>query len=357
MTVGGILDRYIARSVIAGTAISLLVILSLSLIFEFVDESGDVGQGGYTMLLAMVHVLLSTPYRAYEAFPVATLIGALVALGQLAGRSELVVMRASGWSVGQIARSVITAGVLLALVSAVLGEYVAPRAERLAEQVRARALAGDVGGLVDGSFWVRDGNRYVRVGRAPAATRIEDVTLYELDGNRITQRITAREGRFRGEGRWRLIGVEVVRFGERRIERESLDTYMLEGELSPQTLELVVVEPETLAATRLLDYIDYRARNGLDASRYRLAFWIKVATPVATITMLLLALPLVFGSLRRTGAGQQIFIGVLIGVAFFLANRLLANLGIVYGLPPLLSAFAPTMVFLALALFGLTRVR
>ena len=60
---------------------------------------------------------------------------------------------------------------------------------------------------------------------------------------------------------------------------------------------------------------------------------------------------------RSAGAGQQIFIGVLIGLAFFLANRFLNNAGVVYGLPPAVSALAPVLAFLALGLWGLRRVR
>jgi Predicted permease YjgP/YjgQ family. len=54
--------------------------------------------------------------------------------------------------------------------------------------------------------------------------------------------------------------------------------------------------------------------------------------------------------------GQQIFIGVMIGLAFFLLNRFLGNVGLVYGLPPALSALAPTVLFLLIGLWGLRRV-
>jgi lipopolysaccharide export system permease protein len=47
----------------------------------------------------------------------------------------------------------------------------------------------------------------------------------------------------------------------------------------------------------------------------------------------------------------------MIGLAFFLLNRFLGNVGLVYGLPPALSALAPTMLFLGLALIALRRVR
>jgi len=67
--------------------------------------------------------------------------------------------------------------------------------------------------------------------------------------------------------------------------------------------------------------------------------------------------PLVFGSARSSGAGQRIFLGVLIGLAFVLLNRLLTRAGIVYGLPPPLSALLPTMLIMAVGLIGILRMR
>ena len=73
--------------------------------------------------------------------------------------------------------------------------------------------------------------------------------------------------------------------------------------------------------------------------------------------MLIIAAPFVFGFQRNAGAGQRIFIGILIGIVFFLFNRILGNMGIVYGIPPLLAATLPLLLFLAGGLWMLRRVR
>lgn len=349
------LDRYIAGTVLGGALASLFIILSLNFVFEFIEEAADIGTGDYGLGTALVYVLLSMVHRAYEAFPIATLIGALVSLGGLAARHELVAMRAAGVSVAGVARAVVLAGLALALLAAALGEWLAPPASRLAQTLRAEALGGDVAAAADG-FWVRDGERYLQVARAPERTVLEGVTVYRLDGARLAAITTAPRASYVG-GRWQLRDAEITRFGEDGVRVERVRERALDGELAPQTLDVVVVDPATLAATELLRYVDYLQANGLESARYRLALWVKAATPLATVTMLLLTVPLVFGSQRSAGAGQQIFIGVLIGLAFFLANRFLNNAGVVYGLPPAVSALAPVLAFLALGLWGLRRVR
>lgn len=352
----GRLDRYIARVVIGGSLIALLIILSLNVVFEFVDETGDVGEGSYTTARAFMYVLLSLPYRAYEAFPFATLIGALMALGSLAGRHELVAMRAAGMSVGRIARAVLLGGLVLAAAAVALGELVAPAAERMAQTLRTSAIEGRVSSGPGGGFWVRDGDRFLNIARAPQPDVIEGVVVYELEGRHVARILRARVGRYE-DGAWRLAAVQATRFEPRRVIQRRLPELVMQSSLRPETLEVVVVEPATLPIADVLTYIDYLERNGLDSDRYWLAIWVKAATPLATLTMLLLAVPLVLGSQRSTRAGQRLFIGVLVGLAFFLLNRLLANAGVIYGLPPMLSALGPTALFLALGLWGLRRVR
>ena len=68
-----------------------------------------------------------------------------------------------------------------------------------------------------------------------------------------------------------------------------------------------------------------------------------------TLIMMMMALPLVFGSNRHVGAGQRLLIGSLIGIVYFLVDRLIAHVGLIYfALPPLISAFLPPLMFAAI---------
>lgn len=349
------IDRYVASTVIGGALAGLFVIVCLSFVFEFIDKADDIGRGGYGLPEAMLAVGLSMVQRAYEAFPMATLIGALVSLGALAARSELVVMRAMGLSVGQIAKPVVLAGLALAMLAAAMGEYAAPPATRLAQSLQAESSGGAIGSA-GGGLWARDGAYMLRIDRVLRPDVLAGVTAYELGDNRLERVITASGARFT-EGTWQLADAEVTAFGAGTVSVESVGDLALGGELQPRTLEVVVVDAGTLAASEILRYIGYLGANGLDSARYELALWVKIATPLSTMVMLLLTVPLVFGSQRSTGVGQQIFLGVLIGLAFFLLNRFLGNAGLVYGLPAPVSALAPTALFGLIALVALRRTR
>ena len=352
----GILDRYIARAVLGGSLAVLLIIVSMELIFAFVDESADVDDQ-YTAFNALLYVVLGAPQRAYEAFPIATLIGSLMTLGGMAARHELVVMRAAGVSMLGIARPVMLAGLLLAAVAAAIGEFIAPPAERAALDVEAQARGGEVSMLSRAGFWVRDGRRFIRVGSATTAEHLRDLRIHVFtEDRRLEAVITAEQANYRGGG-WRLEGVERTAITPDGVSVEQRAEASLEGGLRPEVLDVVVVDPETLSLQALHTYIGYLDDNELESERYRLAFWLKVATPIATMAMLLLTLPLAFGALRSAGAGQRIFIGVMIGIAFHLANRLLGHIGLVYGIPAAVSALLPAALCLIAALVLLRRIR
>jgi lipopolysaccharide export system permease protein len=349
------LDRTIAATVLVGAVMGLVVIVSLSFVFEFIDEADDIGRGDYDLATAMAVVALSMVQRAYEAFPMATLIGALVSLGALAARSELIVMRAVGRSVGQIARAVVVAGIGLALLAGLIGEFIAPPANQLAQNLRAEAASGRIGATGAG-LWARDGDYRLRIDRVVRADLLAGVRAYEIDGNTLTRIVTAPRARY-VDGGWQLRDARVTALEGFPVRVREHARLRLGGELRPATLEVVVQEARSLPARELIRYIGYLQANDLDSARYELALWVKFATPLATVVMLLLAVPLVFGSQRSTGVGQQVFLGVLIGLAFFLLNRFLGNAGLVYGLPPSVSALAPTVLFLMVALVALRRVR
>ncbi len=99
-----ILERYLAMTVIGGTLLVLLVLVALGVFFDFLGEVARVGEGAYGIREAMEYVLLSSPQMAWEMFPVAALIGTLMALGGIAAGSEIVAMRAAGVSLLQVAR-------------------------------------------------------------------------------------------------------------------------------------------------------------------------------------------------------------------------------------------------------------
>ena len=350
-----ILDAWIARHVAGGALLALAVLLSLTAVVSFVEELDSVGRGRYGIGGAIEFVLLTLPRHAFVLFPLAAVIGALVGLGTLAVSSELAVVRASGVSVARIVGAVLKGAFVLVVIAVGLGEVVAPWCERLAESRRASALE-ETRGQGDG-FWIRDGHRFVNALRVRPDGGVEDMYIYEIDSDGTLRTVThARRAHYR-DSAWMLESVRrsdvsaggvVTRFAP-RVEWET--------RFGPEFVRFASARLESLSGRALVRYIDYLRDNRLETAAYELALWTKAVYPLATGVMIVLAVPLVLGRLGGAGIGQRILTGCLIAVTFHVVNEVSAKMGIVYGLSPWMSAFAPTLMFLAAGVWLLRRVR
>jgi len=332
--------------------------VSLGAFFSFLGEVSRIGSGDYGTLRALEFVLLSMPLQAWEVFPVAALIGTLLALGNLAAGSELVAMRASGMSLLRIGRSAAIGAAAMAVICLLLGDLIAPPAEQYAQSRRSLAVNCELASAEGQGVWARDGRTYVNVRQLSDARTVDGIWFYEFDEDgQLRRTAQAAAARFDADG-WSLEGVQethILDDGQARTAYHS--TLRWNTRLSPDVLNLFVVDPGSLSVFGLRDYVDYLQENELDASRYQHAFWSKLVAPGSVIGMVLLALPFVAGHARSTTASQRLLVGLLIGVAFFLVNRVLGFSGEVFRLDPVVVAWLPTAVLASAAVLALARMR
>lgn len=334
------LDRYIGTSVFFAILAVLGVIVGLALLFAFIDELGDLGDG-YGTLQALVYVLMTLPRRTYEMLPMASLIGCLIGLGTLASNSELTIMRAAGVSVGRIVWAVMKPMLVVMLVGVLIGEYLAPWSENQAQAYRAQAQGGGEAQSSKHGLWHRQGQEYVHINAVQPNGRLLGVTRYQFDDERrLLSSSFARRGTYEGD-HWQLEEVKTTRFHERNTEVINAPSERWDVELKPELLGTVVMEPEALSVTGLWRYIQYLGAQGLSNGTYWLAFWTKLLQPLVTGALVLMAISFIFGPLRSVTLGQRIFTGVLVGFTFRIAQDLLGPSSLVFGFSPLLAVVVP----------------
>lgn len=351
-----LIDRYILRGIVQAAAVVGLTVAGLSLVITFIGEVEVLGEGQYGLWRLLQYVLLSLPDDLHLVFPVIALLAGLTSLGNLVAGRELIAMRAAGVSVLRLAGSVLCAGVLLAAVSLLLGEYLGPRGVTIGEGLRDIARHGQQRYRVEEGLWLRDGRDYIRIGGAPATDRVVDVTLYRRDSSgSLTAIVHAGRAGLR-EGEWRLDDATVTRFGDRSVTVTRPDRLDVALSLRPEVLQFAVTQPDELATLGLYRYVNYLERNGVAADEYRLAMWRNLVSPVTVAVLTLFALPFAFGSLRGVGAGQRLFVGGMVGLVFFMFNEIGVAGALVAGLPPWLAASLPTILLLTGTLYWLRRI-
>ncbi|MBE30940.1 MAG: LPS export ABC transporter permease LptG [Acidiferrobacteraceae bacterium] len=341
-----LLELYLARVLMGQILVVLGVLAGIFAFVTFIDQVSYLGTGNYSVLDALRFVLLSTPRITYEIFPMAVLIGAILGLSLLALDSELIVMRSSGVSIGQITSAVLKLGLLLAFIALLIGEFLTPWTETLAQRGRAQALEQNIEHKSNSGLWMRDGGTFVNVREVLPDLSLRGVRVFQFDNSsQLRALVHAGRGYF-SEDFWDLDEVKQTLIDEQGFTTVAkAPKARWTTSVTPQTMSVFLVQPDQLSLMQLRKYIAHLVSNVQDTRNFELAYWSKLNLPFATAVMLLLAIPFVFGSIRTDGMGRNLFIGIMIGIVFFAASKALGYIVLVYRLPPILGATMPTLTF------------
>jgi lipopolysaccharide export system permease protein len=356
-----LLDRYLARHVLWYTLLVMSVLVTLVALFVFIDQQRDVGVGHYGMLEALFVTLLLVPKQAFQLLPVAALIGALVGLGNLARGSELIVIRAAGVSVLRVALAAAGAGLLLLACGAVVGELLAPPLEAYAHQIKTFGKYDNFSFAGRAGMWIKDGGQIVSIEQQSADNVYGGLYIYSVEADaegrqRLTALSRADRAEFAGGRNWRLWNFASSAIGSDGVTVRHVPTLSAAG-MSPEFLAEAVVDPASLPIRGLWRYVEHLRANDLESRAWEVALWSRISRSLSTVLLCMLAVAFVFGPLRSAGAGSRTVIGIIIGVVYFLINRTLENSGDVYGLNPLLVAWAPAALLAVVTGVALARVR
>ena len=337
------LDRYIGKSVLLAILGVLGVILGLASLFAFIDEMKDIS-ATYTLLDAGSFVMLTAPRRVYDMLPMSALIGCLVGLGSLASSSELTIMRAAGVSLGRIVWAVMKPMLLLMIAGVLVGEYVAPVTEDMAQSNRSLAQGTDDAQGGRYGVWHRQGQEFIHINSVQPSGVLYGVTRYRFDNERHMQQASFSKRAKYANGVWNLEEVTTTVFHPDNTEIVTTPTERWDVSLSSQLLSTLVLPPDSLSISGLWSYSHYLAEQGLNNGRYWLAFWTKVLQPLVTVALVLMAISFIFGPLRSVTLGQRVFTGVLVGFTFRIAQDLLGPSSLVFGFSPLFAVLVPSAI-------------
>lgn len=353
-----ILDRYLGLVILQYTLITLMVLLGLFAFVSFLDQLSSLGHGNYTLAAALSYVVLTIPRMIYELFPMAALLGAIIGLSILANDSELIVMRASGVSIFQITVATLKMGGFFVIAAILIGELVSPYTETQAQRGRAEALQQDIKQHTNFGLWMRDSQTYVNIGEILPDLTLLKVKLFEFDENRkLRSLVEAEKGNFKKDY-WLMDHVKKTLVNPDSGETDTMTMHSAkwDSRVTPQILSVFLIKPEQLSFIQLSKYIHHLSENQQKTNSYELAFWNKIILPLSTAMMVILAIPFVFKNVRSGMLGQNLFIGIMLGIGFYVVNKGFGYFVLASGFSPLLGATVPVVVFLMVALALIRRL-
>ncbi|MDR3477774.1 MAG: LPS export ABC transporter permease LptG [Gammaproteobacteria bacterium] len=340
-----ILQRYIARTLIASSALVILAMTGLIFLINFLEELRDVGNGDYGFLQALLHVVLEMPHALYQFFPMMVLLGGVLGLGVLASNQELVVMRAAGVSVRKIAGAIVLAALFLITIATGIGETLAPKATHIAEMHKDSAQNGGQAVATVSGVWLHEGNNFLHITRVIGLAHLEGVTRYQFDRDHRLLAAYYVKSLDLHNGQWLLHDVVKTSFVNNLTKSEHMAQSVWDLALNPHLLNVGLIEPSEMSLTSLYEYSHHLTENGLRAGDFEFEFWKRIFQPLTTLVMILLALPFVLRSSRSVTMGWRVLFGITIGFTFYMLNAFLGQFSLVFQFSPLIAAVTPTLLF------------
>ncbi|MAJ91414.1 MAG: LPS export ABC transporter permease LptG [Legionellales bacterium] len=345
--------RYIGKNVMLASLSALVILTFIFSFFSLVDQLDATGRGNYGVLQAIQYVLLTVPRLSYELFPIATVIGCMAGLGILANNNELVILRTSGLSKMQLAYALVKIGLIFIIISILIGEVIAPISEQAAQQKRSVALTEQISMKTKNGFWSRDGNSYINIRKILPNEKLEDIRIYEFDKDRQLRGTIHAESADFNNGKWLLYNILRTDISKDKITKYNYKNAEWEALLNPEVISLVTIKPHYLSLRGLINYIDHLNLNNQDSRLYLQALWQKALNPLMILLMMVLAVCVVRCDSITVGLGQRVFVGVLLGIIFHLANQISRHLGIVYDIPIFISVSSPTIIVSLYVIYNL----
>ncbi|MCS6810810.1 MAG: LPS export ABC transporter permease LptG [Tepidimonas sp.] len=356
--------RWLHGEALGAVLFVLLGFLALFAFFDLVDELGALGTPSlirpdhrYGLGDALLLVGLLLPSRAYELLPIAVLIGTVYALARLARDSEFTILRTSGLGPMRTLRLMLELGLLFALLTFALGDYVAPPAARQAQLLKAQYRGGISTGAT--GAWLRERNddggvAIVNVRALSPDGALRGVRIHRFDADGLLREvIDAEHGTVpAGGGVWQLHQVTLERHQPdgAQLTLQTLPTLDWPTTLGTEMLQVALLKPERMRTLDLFLYARHLERNDQNAQRYAIEFWRKLFYPMGCIVMVVLALPFAYLHFRQPALSGYVFVGVMIGISYVLLNGIFGHVGNLLGWTPWLAAGAPAALYLALSL-------
>ena len=345
-------DRLVAIAVLSSVGLTWLTIVGFDAFRIFIGELNDVGTNQYTLTKAITYVLLTVPRRCYEMFSYSALIGGLLGLGGLAGSGELTALRAAGLSKFRICASVVLALTTLTVLVTVIGETIGPYGEQKAQALQLAAKSKDIALAKGGTLWARDGDTVINARRGHAKgnkVELSGVRVFEFDAEGRLTSLALAERALHATGTWTLYNVRRTNFNTDSATSTVQPEEHWESGLDPALLSLSIVQAQYMTLRDLSRNIFYLERNRQDASTFRQAYWERLFYPISVLALAFCAVPFAFGTLRSGGLAKRLFIGMVLALCFYFAQRAIVNMGAVYGVHPAVANLIPPILLALLA--------
>ena len=351
------LDWYIIRKFIGTYIYSILLIISISIVFD-VNENLAKFTNYHAPLRAIVFDYYANfvPYFANLFSPLFVFIAVIFFTSKLAGDSEIIAMLACGMSFKRLMRPYLISAALIATLNFFLGAYVIPKGtvvrhdfEALYKNNKKNTSASNIQLMVDRGVvaYLSQYDDIRKTGYGFALYKFENKKLVSQMNANVVQYDTIADERYHWKARnYKIRTLKGMR--EQITSGSEIDTLI---QMEPMDLVFSKGQQETFTSPELLRYISKQQQRGSsNVMQYEVEYHKRIATSFASFILTVIGVSL-SSRKRKGGMGLYLGIGLALSFAYILLQTVSATFAINADTPPILAAWMPNILYSFIAYF------
>lgn len=365
MKITATFSSYMIKRFLVNLAVLLLALLAIIYLFDTVELIRRASKKEIPLSLVLQMSLLKLPDVGQTIFPFAILFSGMFTFWQLTRRYELIVARASGFSIWQLLTPIIGTAIFIGffqmcvinpLGAILIGKFQHLERTYLTQQENQIAIFKEGLWLKQNIFIEQaetnpNDNSNKTLLRGYAILHAEKIKhpewvlqnvmiLYFTDDNQFIQRVDAKNAEL-SQKNWVLSDVLIHKNIQ---EPQKLAQFKLPTKLTTQDIEESFSSPQSMSFWALPNYINTLEKTGFDAARLKIHYQNLLSQPLLFAAMILLAAIVSMRPPRAGGTLMMVMIGIFSGFILFFFSSYLQALGASHQIPVIMAAWAPALM-------------
>ena len=357
LSLGSILDRYLMRGFLRIFLMALVVSTSLYLIVDCFDRIGAFFDAGATLWTVARYFFYSSPLSISRVIGFATLFSTLFSLGMLSRTQEITAMRSNGLSVQRICLPLLILSLFICFGTFFWNEGLVPIFTHRAKTIYNTEIKNKQQQSLFGTrdIWIRGEGSFINVENFDTKTRtLEGVVVFLLNRDfSLRGLVEIPDARWTGKEWQATEGTEWHFLPDGKLTSKQVTTSAPVAE-TPEDLALLARDSEEFTYLDLQKQIADMKTKGIDAKAYEVDLQSKLAIPLISPLMVLLAIPFALKKQVSGGVALSFGIAMAIGFSYWVLSAFCISLGHSGALAPWIAAWLPNAIFILVGIFFFT---
>ncbi len=351
------LDKYIISKFIGTYVFSIMLIISIAIVFDFNENLAKFSTYGAPWKAIILDYYANfVPYFANLFSPLFVFISVIFFTSKLAGNSEIIAMLAAGVSFKQLLRPYLISASLIAVLNFYLGSYIIPHGTVVLQAFEAKyknsrriTSANNVQLMVAPGViaYIQQYDNNTKTGYGFSLDKFENKKLVSHMTSPSIQYDSISDARYH----WKVRNYKIRTLKGLREEIQSGEVIDTMIQMEPMDLVFSKGQQETLTSTELRQYINKQTERGsVNVVQYEVEYHKRIATSFASFILTIIGASL-SSRKRKGGMGLYLGIGLALSFAYILLQTISSTFAINADTPPILAAWIPNLLYIFIAYF------